>query len=399
MNQFSFAYVRKAAWVAVTSLGLEFSAYGQRLSFGVVGGTNLTSSFPGTDFTSPAEFGKPRTRYQYFTGPRTFITGALLEGHFNQRFSIEASALHRPMKTIEISTEMPDNGIHKAFTGQFTGVRVWEFPVLFKYTASELQVRGRPRPFVTIGPSFRTQEDAAGSQPSQIGVSAGVGAAFQVGRLRLAPTLRYTRWAREQDFPRFDTKPDQLEVLASVTYETGPGSRRFAGRKLEIGAIVGLPFTHNFQTPVGGVEIVERARYLAGLTVQMTVVGNLAMEVNAIYKPLRAGSDNLSRFSVLTWQFPVLAKYSWAEIRLRPFAEAGPSFRLSGNLNGFNPSHYGITVGGGLDLRRQSLRLSPALRYTRWASDRYPSRLAPGVRFDESRTEVNAVELVFGVSF
>ena len=121
----------------------------------------------------------------------------------------------------------------------------------------------------------------------------------------------------------------------------------------------------------------ERGRYLAGLTVQMTVVGNLALEVNAIYKPLRAGSDNLSRFSVLTWQFPVLAKYSWAKFRLRPFAEAGPSFRLSGNLNGFSPSHYGITVGGGLEMRRQGLRLSPALRCTRWANDPYPSRLAP----------------------
>jgi hypothetical protein len=123
----SFAYVRKAVWVGVISLSLDFSAYGQRLSFGVVGGTNLTSSFPGTDFTSPAEFGNPRTRYQYFTGPRTFITGALLEGHFTQRFSMEASALHRPMKTIVISTELPNDGTHKVFTGQFTGVRTWEF--------------------------------------------------------------------------------------------------------------------------------------------------------------------------------------------------------------------------------------------------------------------------------
>src|SRR5260370_4098625 len=29
--------------------------------------------------------------------------------------------------------------------------------------------------------------------------------------------------------------------------------------------------------------------------------------------------------------------------RRAPFVEAGPSFRVDGNLNGYNPSHYGAT--------------------------------------------------------
>jgi hypothetical protein len=93
----------------------------------------------------------------------------------------------------------------------------------------------------------------------------------------------------------------------------------------------------------------------------------LAHRVNGIYKPLRAGSDSLTRFSVLTWEFPVLAKYSLAKrtFTWRPFAEGGPSFRLAGNLNGYNPSHYGVTVGGGIETYvRTRRRHKPSVRYT-----------------------------------
>lgn len=134
---------------------------------------------------------------------------------------------------------------------------------------------------------------------------------------------------------------------------------------MELGAIAGLFLTRAFpRTGYGGVTD-ERTGYLAGLTMQMTLIKNLAIEVDAIYKPLRvAGTrpDRPTASSVLTWQFPVLAKYRWARPKWTPFAEAGPSFRLYGNHNGYNPSRYDAT-------------------------------------FDYLRTKPNAVELVFGVSF
>jgi hypothetical protein len=52
----------------------------------------------------------------------------------------------------------------------------------------------------------------------------------------------------------------------------------------------------------------------------------------------------------------------------RPFFEAGPSFRTTGNLNS-NPSHLGISAGGGVDYRFQQLNIEPILRYTRWTVD------------------------------
>lgn len=59
-----------------------------------------------------------------------------------------------------------------------------------------------------------------------------------------------------------------------------------------------------------------------------------------------------------------------------PFLEAGPSFRAAGNLNGYNPSHFGVTAGGGAEIRKGAVLLSTALRYTRWAKDGIPDSLA-----------------------
>jgi hypothetical protein len=396
--------MRTTLFAVALLFGIASVADGQRLSFGVVGGTGLTSNFLGRDITSSADgFGNPGYHFQYLTGPRSFIFGALVEARLSEGISLEMNVLHRPMKSTIIDTVFLSNGANTN-TDRFTAVRAWEFPVLLKYTLPVSRYTGRLRPFLAAGPSFRTQEDAAGTEPSRFGMSVGAGAAFHLGRFSIAPALRYTRWAREDIYPRYATKPDQLEFLTSFAYQTDSGSRRLAGRGVEIGAIAGMPLTRGFgHTYYSGKSIVERTRYLAGLTAQLDVLRAVAVEVNAIYKPMRAGSNapNVQTpFSVVTWQFPVLAKYRWtAGNTWRPFAEAGPSFRLAGNLNGYNPSHYGVTFGGGIERRSHGLRLSPALRYTRWAKDAYRYQLPAGVHVDYSRTNANAVELIFGVSF
>lgn len=367
---------------SLTWFAVAFAAHGQRLSIGVVGGANVTANFPATDVSGPADaFGNPAYRFQYLTGPRSFIAGALVEGRLTQSVSIEANVLHRPLKTTIIFTEFHPDGATVVSTDRFTAVRAWQFPVMLKYTLPSSRFTGRIRPFLAAGLSFRTQEDASATEPSQFGWSAGAGAAVHLGRFRLAPTLRYTRWQRESVAPRYSTKPDQVELLTSLAYETGPDSRRLAGRKLEVGAVAGLPLTPGFRV-IGGID--ERTRYLAGLSLQAMATKDLLVEVNAIYKPLR-GVD----FSVLTWQFPVLAKYRWTRSGWSPFVAAGPSFRLAGNLNSYDPSHVGATVGAGMETHTGGVRLSPALRYTRWAKD------TPAF----ARTNPDSVEIIFGVSF
>ena len=149
--------------------------------------------------------------------------------------------------------------------------------------------------------------------------------------------------------------------------------------------------------PASGVR--ERIGYLAGASGQLELRHDLALEVDAIYKPLRNSFGKGQGFTVLTWDFPVLAKYHVAKLGRAPFVEAGPSFRVAGNLNGYNPSHCGVTVGAGAETRMGWALISTALRCTRWAKDAFPYYLQPGVHHDYARTNANAVELIFGIGF
>jgi hypothetical protein len=98
-------------------------------------------------------------------------------------------------------------------------------------------------------------------------------------------------------------------------------------------------------------------------------------------------------FTVLSWDFPMLAKYHVATPERAPFVEAGPSFRAAGSLDGYNHSHFGVTAGAGAEVRKGWALLSTVLRYSRWATDGSPnSFLSTGGQSDYVRTNVNAVE-------
>jgi hypothetical protein len=104
---------------------------------------------------------------------------------------------------------------------------------------------------------------------------------------------------------------------------------------------------------------------------EFQVHGNLAVEADGIYRPLHFTTSGFAegriREAILTWEFPVLAKYKFRpERHIRPFAELGPSFRLSGNLHGGVPSPYGITAGSGVEAHVSKVKIAPTLRYTRW---------------------------------
>jgi hypothetical protein len=131
----------------------------------------------------------------------------------------------------------------------------------------------------------------------------------------------------------------------------------------------GFPATTNYSTP---------KRYIAGAMVELGLPLHFSLEVDGLYRPLGytfAGVEpdgtfnSVSPATVVTWEFPVLAKYRFSFRGARPFVEAGPSFRTTGNLNSANPSHYGVTAGLGVELHVHSLNIAPVVRYTDWAAD------------------------------
>jgi hypothetical protein len=88
-----------------------------------------------------------------------------------------------------------------------------------------------------------------------------------------------------------------------------------------------------------------------------------------------------------------LGKYRLSGAKFAPFVEGGPSPRLTGNTNGYAPSHYGATVGAGVDATVGALRLAPTVRYTQWAKDQLAHGPPP---WDYSQTATNQVVILFG---
>ena len=383
----------RTAWLALALLmTLDPAASGQRLYWGVIGGTGLTPDFSRYAVSAPADvFGNPASDFEHLPGSRSFIFGGLLEVRLTGSLAIETEVLHRPLRDITVLTVFPAGGPGVTTTNKFVAANTWEFPVMLKWNLPSPLARGRVRPFLEGGPAFRTSQNDSAVLPSQFGMTAGVGAAIHFGNLRVAPTIRYTRWNKETHFPPYPTKGDQVEFLSSLAWGTSSEPVHPAGHRLSLGVLGGLSLIGEFYYPASGVK--ERIGYLAGASAQLELCRRLALEVDAVYKPLQN-----SFFTVLTWDFPVLAKYHVAKLGRAPFVEAGPAFRAAGNLNGYNPSHFGVTAGGGAEIRKGGALLSTALRYTRWAKDGSPYSRLPG-QSDYQRTNVSAVELIVGVGF
>lgn len=374
-------------------MALGPAASGQRLYWGVLGGTGLTPDFPRYEVSGPADaYGNPAYQSVHLPGPRSFILGGLLEFQFTGNFAIEANVLHRSLPGSSVDTEFPAGGPAVTATYNFPSANTWEFPVMLKWNVPSPPIWGRVRPFLEGGPAFRTSQDDVGTLPSQFGLTAGVGAAIHFGKLRVAPTVRYTRWEKDAGFPHFPTKADQVEFLTSVAWETSTDPVHVTGHRLSPGVLVGLSVLGEYYSPDTGVK--ERIGDLGGVSGKLELRQGLALEVDAIYKPLHG-----EEFTVLSWDFPVLAKYHLVRLGRAPFVEVGPSFRAAGNLNGYNPSHFGVTAGVGAEIQKGWALLSTALRYTRWSLDGPPNSLPSGGQSGYPRTNANAVELILGVGF
>jgi len=130
---------------------------------------------------------------------------------------------------------------------------------------------------------------------------------------------------------------------------------------------------------------------------------HLSVEADALYRPLNytfAGVNpngtlnSVSPATVVTWEFPVLAKYSFPMRIAKPFLVLGPSFRAAGNLNQASPSNHGFTAGAGMEAHLVGkLKAAPVVRYTRWAADgNFAGGIGPVFIRDQ-------VEILVGLSF
>jgi len=232
------------------------------ISIGVKGGVPLTEAFADRTFNfaigtvgnpfSPTPWTVSQTTSIY-SGSRYFILGPTMEVYLPLGLAIEADGLYRPMSVqIKQSTSLP--GLAGFLLGGPTlssRIDTWEFPLLAKYRLPVPVVK----PYVEAGPSFRAVSASLAKYMSGTGVSAGIGVEFRIGRLRIAPEVRYTHWGNDGVYRvpyHAVSYPNQVEFLAGLAAAPAPfgttPSRPSHGlsKYLSLGVKGGLPFTTAF---------------------------------------------------------------------------------------------------------------------------------------------------------
>jgi Outer membrane protein beta-barrel domain len=362
-------------WLLFTAVILSSLAGAQPVSFGVVGGASVTG-----DFRNSSQPGPPPIITTEYSAPERYIVGAMLEFQLPQNWSIEVDGMYHPLR-YDLASILPGGAMTSP---SLEPVITWEFPVLAKY-----RFHWRTwRPFVEAGPSFRTAGNLNGANPSHYGVAVGAGAEARLGKLSISPEIRYIRWAADGSGPygSVATLPNQIELLTSFSTGAFSEGGHALGGSVSLGVVIGATLTPDARTytgsstSIGGDQITtftdsfSAGTFLVGPMVEIALAKGFFLEGDAIDWPVH---DGYQFNTISSWNFPVLGKYKFSMRRVKPFVEAGPSFRLATELTGTSP--YGVTAGAGIETHFGRVKIALGVRYTHWGQNapNYPGTLLP----------------------
>ncbi len=174
-----------------------------------------------------------------------------------------------------------------------------------------------------------------------------------------------------------------------------------------VGLKGGVPLTDAFSDQtVRGVDTITRTfsesrRYVIGPMVELNLPFGFSVEADALYRPLDLATEitvapqplRRSVTDINSWEFPILGKYRFLHTPVvKPYLEAGPIFRHVGS-QGSQFSNAGFALGGGIDVKLLLVKITPELRFSRFAGDQsIRGFLAPP-------SQLNQAEFLIGVSF
>jgi hypothetical protein len=192
-----------SAALAACLFHLSIAASGQPVSAGIIGGSSLTQDFQNRSFGNPAV-------ETIYSTPLRWIAGGMVEVRLPKHLAVEVDGLYHDLAFTIEGLGRPLDPLH---------VVTWEVPLLAKYRVS-LPRFSPPmvKPFIEAGPSFRAAYNLNGALPSSHGLAAGAGAEVRAWKLRIAPQVRYVRWARDGSHTILRTVPDQAQLLVCISF-------------------------------------------------------------------------------------------------------------------------------------------------------------------------------------
>ncbi len=125
---------------------------------------------------------------------------------------------------------------------------------------------------------------------------------------------------------------------------------------------------------------IRKGDFVVGPMFELLLPAGLGVEINALY---RRGNG------VGTFEFPLLGKYRFPGILVRPTISGGFVFQRLTDIPGLD-NRKGIVAGGGVEIKLPKVRIGPELRYTRFNERRTSSGFLTGT---------NQVDILVGVSF
>lgn len=164
------------------------------------------------------------SRSDVFSATRHYTVGPTVELNLPAGFGVQVDALYK-----RFAFGRPGGFIGEFPAADTTG-NSWEFPVMVKWTAP-----GAVAPFVNAGASFRNwsgfdqlgnfvtgQEFSEIDDKNNVGFVAGGGLSLRMGRVKISPEIRYTRWGVDNfaDGVRniLKSNKNQAEVLVGFTF-------------------------------------------------------------------------------------------------------------------------------------------------------------------------------------
>jgi len=366
--------------------------FGQAISFGVIGGVNPTADYSSSVSTSrfdnfPNFDGTVATRTQTITTRRgTPLGGVKVEFALPGNWSIEADLLgtvYRGASVVRFDPpfqRFPDSPQVTGLSPSRLSEAAVDVPVLGKYRFNALN---RQRLFLEAGIAFRPW--LTPTSLSRRGYIVGGGLQYRRGAFMFEPTLRFTRWPLGYPGSEGKANQNQLEVLLAVQRVLPSGMQSRLKQSLAVGVLAGFSLINDY--PDKGGEHGYRSK-LVGLAFNYNLAPRWSAELDALYHPLILSER--AQATVITWGFPVLAKYRISRRGMRPFLEAGPNFRVAGNTNGTSPSHIGATAGVGAEAQWRQWKVAPVLRFN------YRTPDGPSVYTEQ--TTRNQVTLLIGFS-
>lgn len=138
---------------------------------------------------------------------------------------------------------------------------------------------------------------------------------------------------------------------------------------LGVGVRGGLPFGDAFTTIENrDFRILGRNRFVVGPTIELRLPAGFGFNFDVLYRRYTfeaSSGGSPTTASAAQWEFPLMFRYRFPGIIVRPFVAAGPTLNRLTGVTSIRNSTVGMALGGGLDIAIPFFHITPELRYSR----------------------------------